>query len=353
MDNLTNFLQPDWFFPHEYSFSAIKAEGVYPKPKDLVWMPVCAVVFVILRTVYERTIGTILATRVFGIKPKTTKYKPNQYLEEVFANNQHPDNDEIKSIAKKLSWREVEVINWFIRRRNSLRPDLIAKFCESSWRFIFYLAAFTFGMSILLQAPWFYDTLECWLDNYPHQSMWTSVYYYYMIEGGFYFSLLLTLMKDVKRKDFGEQIIHHLATLFLIIFSYLANFIRIGSMVMVVHDVSDILLELAKCFVYNGNKIADDIFTAFAVVFIISRIIVFPYLILYTSVVKVLWVLKPFPGYYFFNFLLLTLQLLHVFWTYTIIKMAVRMARVGKLEKDARSDANEDSIDEQQNDDDT
>lgn len=40
--------------------------------------------------------------------------------------------------------------------------------------------------------------------------------------------------------------IHHLATVSLISFSYVNNMVRVGSLVMCVHDASDFLLEVSK-----------------------------------------------------------------------------------------------------------
>lgn len=45
-------------------------------------------------------------------------------------------------------------------------------------------------------------------------------------------------------QDFKEQIIHHIATIVLISFSWLVNYIRAGTLVMLVHDASDYLMEV-------------------------------------------------------------------------------------------------------------
>lgn len=46
-------------------------------------------------------------------------------------------------------------------------------------------------------------------------------------------------------QDFLIMFIHHLATISLISFSYVNNMVRVGSLVMCVHDASDFLLEVS------------------------------------------------------------------------------------------------------------
>ena len=343
IDAFSNWLWSDRFWlPPGISFKDLqdKPGFYYTKPRDLPMMLVYAVCIYGVRKVFEKVIGHPIASKM-GISDKRKKPSENSILEKAYESKKHPDSDEIEVLAKEVALSSKNVSTWFRRRRNMDRPSLYAKFSEASWRCFFYSFVFIFGMSMLIQAPWFWDNLYCWVD-YPRQTVWPSVYYYYMLEGGFYLSLLLSIVTDVKRKDFLEQVIHHFSTIFLIAFSYVANFVRVGTLVMAIHDVSDIFLEGAKCFIYAKNKdVANAIFNVFAVVFILSRIFIFPYVILHTTWVKSMWLFQPYPGYYFFNVLLFILQLLHIFWASTIVKMAFILIRDGVVKKDERSDVEE------------
>ncbi|XP_043577541.1 ceramide synthase 2-like [Chiloscyllium plagiosum] len=194
---------------------------------------------------------------------------------------------------------------------------------------------------LLLQKPWFWDQKECW-KGYPQQVLLPSQYWYYMIELAFYWSLLFRVSWDVKRKDFKEQIIHHIATIFLIGFSYCANYIRVGTLVMLVHDASDYIMECAKMLNYAGwRRSCDVLFAVFAVVFLITRLIIFPNVVIYTTFYHSMEIFQPFFGYYFFNLLLMVLQLLHIFWAYLILRMVAKFIFLGKIDKDERSDDEE------------
>uniref|UniRef100_A0A803YEU0 TLC domain-containing protein n=1 Tax=Meleagris gallopavo TaxID=9103 RepID=A0A803YEU0_MELGA len=180
------------------------------------------------------------------------------------------------------------------------------------------------------------------------QPLQPSLFWYYMLELSFYCSLVFTLPFDVKRKDFKEQIVHHAATIFLISFSYCANYIRIGTLVMVIHDASDCFLEPTKIFNYmKWKKTCDSLFMIFSAVFLISRLVIFPYTVLYNTYYYSMEIFQPFFGYYFVNALLITLQLLHIFWSCLIIHMVYKFMLQGTMEKDMRSETEESDVDEE------
>ena len=93
-----------------------------------------------------------------------------------------------------------------------------------------------------------------------------------MVEMAFYWSLSFSQFFDVKRKDFWEMFIHHQATIALIMFSWTTHFVRIGTLVLIIHDCSDPLLELAKLVKYvKKQQLAEIIFGCFTVTWVFTR----------------------------------------------------------------------------------
>ncbi|KAF1442262.1 Ceramide synthase 2, partial [Spheniscus mendiculus] len=300
-----------------------------------------AFLFLVVRHLFETYVATPLAG-LLNVKEKIRlKATPNAVLEKFYAaTTKHPKQADVEMLSKKSGCTVRQVERWFRRRRNQDRPSLLKKFREASWRFTFYLIAFIAGMAVIVDKPWFYDLREVW-KGYPIQSMLPSQYWYYTIELSFYWSLLFSIASDVKRKDFKEQIIHHVATIILISFSWFTNYIRAGTLIMALHDSSDYLLESAKMFNYAGwRNTCNNIFIVFAAVFIVTRLVILPFWIMHCTLVYPLDLYPAFFGYYFFNFMMVVLQLLHIFWAYLIIRMAQKFI-TGKARGDLGSDREE------------
>ncbi|KAK6326839.1 hypothetical protein J4Q44_G00024840 [Coregonus suidteri] len=170
------------------------------------------------------------------------------------------------------------------------------------------------------QKPWLYDFKEMWAGLPYSDSPAVSVL----------------------RKDFKEQMVHHMATIFLISFLLVVNYIRAGTLIMLLHDSSDYLLESAKMFIYAGwRNTSNYVFFLFATVFIFTRLYIFPFYIIYATYVYPLTMYSPFFGYYFLNFLMMVLQCLHIFWAILILRMAVRFLSSDEKVEDERSDKEE------------
>ncbi|KAM7002996.1 ceramide synthase 2 [Tautogolabrus adspersus] len=322
------------------------SEGrVYAKASQLYAVVPCALCLLLIRYLFERFLATPLAN-TWGIKDKVRlKAEPNHILESFFCSQTRvPSQADVRALCKKTSWPEGRVHIWFRRRRNQQRPGLRKRFCEASWRCVFYLFAFVYGVWALYDKPWTYNLREVWA-GFPKQSMLQSQYWYYLLEMGFYLSLLLSLTFDVKRKDFKEQVIHHIATLTLLSFSWISNYIRVGTLVMAVHDSADILLEGAKVLNYaKWHQTANAMFAVFTLLFMTTRLVIFPFWLIHCTWVYPVERFAPFFGYYFFNVMLCILQILHLYWAVLISRMFYKCI-FGKLEGDDRSDEDEDDSD--------
>jgi hypothetical protein len=126
-----------------------------------------------------------------------------------------------------------------------------------------------------------------------------------------------------------------------------------------VHDFSDLFLESGKCLNYLSktkkykfwaSKATDCMFGIFALSFFITRLIIYPRYLVYSLLFEAPIFLGYWNGYWFLGILLVILQCLHVFWFYLILRMVYKILIVGEVEKDERSDDEEDG-DEVENDD--
>uniref|UniRef100_M3XNS1 sphingosine N-acyltransferase n=2 Tax=Mustelidae TaxID=9655 RepID=M3XNS1_MUSPF len=281
--------------------------------------------------------------------------QPNAILEKVFtAITKHPDEKRLEGLSKQLDWDVRSIQRWFRQRCNQEKPSTLRKFCESMWRFSFSLYVFTYGVRFLKKTPWLWNTRHCWY-NYPYQPLTTDLHYYYILELSFYWSLMFSQFTDIKRKDFGIMFLHHLVAIFLISFSYVNNMARVGTLVLCLHDSADALLEAAKMANYaKFQKICDLLFVMFAMVFITTRLGIFPLWVLNTTLFESWEIVGPYPSWWVFNLLLLLIQGLNCFWSYLIVKIACKAISKGKagkwnplhVSKDDRSDI-ESSSDEE------
>nr|XP_060473788.1 ceramide synthase 3 [Panthera onca]XP_060473789.1 ceramide synthase 3 [Panthera onca]XP_060473790.1 ceramide synthase 3 [Panthera onca]XP_060473791.1 ceramide synthase 3 [Panthera onca]XP_060473792.1 ceramide synthase 3 [Panthera onca]XP_060473794.1 ceramide synthase 3 [Panthera onca]XP_060473795.1 ceramide synthase 3 [Panthera onca] len=311
---------------------------VFVKPSHLYMTIPYAFVLLVIRHFFEKFIAMPLA-KAFGIKEEVRKkIIPNTILENFFkCSTRQPSQADIYGLAKKCNLTERQVERWFRSRRNQQRPCRMKRFQEACWRFTFYLIMTVAGIVFLYDKPWVYDLWEVW-NGYPRQPLLPSQYWYYILEMSFYWSLIFSFGSDVKRKDFLAHVIHHLAAISLMSFSWCANYIRSGTLVMIVHDVADIWLESAKMFSYAGWKqTCNTLFFIFSAIFFISRLVVFPFWILYCTLILPLHYLEPFFSYIFLNLQLMVLQALHLYWCYFILKMLKRCIFM-KDTHDVRSD---------------
>jgi len=140
---------------------------------------------------------------------------------------------------------------------------------------------------------------------------------------------------ETHRSDTLIMILHHVATLTLFVTSWISNTYRIGIVVFWIHDLSDIFLYWAKSFSYTymPNAITEMTFNIFAVSFFITRLGFFPYACILPSVLTIMegggddFSKIGFDLMWSMGALLTVLLLLHLYWSYLIVIMAIKSCK--------------------------
>ncbi|XP_015574348.1 ceramide synthase LOH2 [Ricinus communis] len=245
---------------------------------------------------------------------------------------------------------------WFVHKKKGPLKKIdeatqatIAKCTESMWKLTYYATVEFCVLYINYNEPWFTDTKQ-YFNGWPNQELKISLKLFYMCQCGFYmYSIAALLLWETRRKDFAVMMSHHVITVLLIGYSYITSFFRIGSIILALHDASDVFLEAAKVFKYSGKELGASIFFGmFAVSWLILRLIFFPFWVIKASsndIVDYLDLTLPYPTslYYVFNTMLLMLLVFHIYWWVLIYSMIMRQLRNrGRVGEDIRSDSEDD-----------
>lgn len=107
----------------------------------------------------------------------------------------------------------------------------------------------------------------------------------YMYTNGFYtYSIFALIFWETRRSDFGVSMGHHVASVILITMSYICRFSRVGSVVLAIHDGSDVFLEVGKMSKYSGFEgLASFSFILFVSSWVLLRLIYYPCWILWST----------------------------------------------------------------------
>jgi hypothetical protein len=159
---------------------------------------------------------------------------------------------------------------------------------------------------------------------------------------------------------------HHVVTIALVTWSYAIGFLPVGVIVLIIHDLSDVPLDLLKMANYlkleglRGAFVSEILFVTLVIDWIYFRIWLFPTKALNTTLfenreacmpldeARNMWNLNPcIPSYFLFNALLITLYCLHIWWGFLILRLLVGVFtkgthESGKQEYEGSSDDSDD-----------
>ena len=128
------------------------------------------------------------------------------------------------------------------------------KFVISAWKFTNFSVTSIIGLLLLSQEYQWMTTPELYFKGLEAQPMSDLLKIFYQVGYASYAYATCTVFIEPKQKDFLVMVLHHLTTLFLIHLSFMSGFFRIGAVILLLHEVSDPFMEIAKMFFYAGFK---------------------------------------------------------------------------------------------------
>ena len=225
-------------------------------------------------------------------------------------------------------------------------PQKEHKYREGCWKFFIHAWTVAYGLVTLVPTDYLYESKYMWID-FNNQVMSPAVYWYYMLELAYYCTEMLTHCVAVRRKDFFLMLLHHVVTILLIVLSYHHNFFRVGTLLMLFHDIMDPFLELAKLAKYLKLKTFSYLtFLLLTLTYFYTRLYLIPFYVWKSILYEV--PIYVFPNlllpssyfltlYYFCNVLIAILMALNCMWAYFLVAAIIRFTN-GKELADTRSD---------------
>ncbi|KAI6784257.1 Sphingosine N-acyltransferase-like protein [Emericellopsis cladophorae] len=252
------------------------------------------------------------------------------------------------------------------------RKDL-TRFSEQAWLLVYYCFLWPLGMYIYCNSPHYLNLRELW-TAWPNREMDGLMKGYILVQWAFWIQQILVIHVEEKRKDHYQMLSHHFVTCALISSCYSYHHTRVGNLILVIMDVVDLFLPLAKCLKYAGyTTICDYLFGLFMISWLLARHVTYCAVCwsIYAHTPEIMptgcfkgsnnnlvgpvdpppgygYLLEPFynsSGHVCYNetvkwaFLtpLIILQFITIFWFTLIIRVAVKVLR-GAGAEDTRSD---------------
>ena len=259
------------------------------------------------------------------------------------------------------------------------KAETVLRFQESAWKLVVYATFQIAGWYALMSeaadagvGEWDAADLNAgtaarvqkgvrtfFWDGWPEQECGAATKNLYAAELGFYLaSIGMLIFWDKRKKDHNVMLAHHVVTSLLLVHSWALHFLRVGLVILLLHDASDVLMESAKLFNYAGHAVgANTFFALFALSWIALRLLLFPFVVVRSTLFDTMRMFRapPFelhivePGPVLFvhhgtyNVALLALCVMHVYWFGLIAQMAHRAivgpAAASRLEGGTRTPA--------------
>lgn len=216
---------------------------------------------------------------------------------------------------------------WFQRRHNFNYKEVI----DHGFHLFCHILFAVVGACVTLPKPWLRDTTLCWKD-FPNHEVTSDIFWYFMIMLGYYWAIMIMDILPPSRQNPTNIKItfHHIVTVLLIVFTWICGLIRIATLILFIHEYSDVALHAKKMCKYAGYKKASELFSvAFCFLWVLTRCCVLPWMALSIFLDAGRWI--KMPALFLYQFLFLSLLSLTFIWTLLLIRSVVRKVRSNML----------------------
>jgi len=320
--------------PAEALLVAAAAGGArYPQARDLAWTAaVASGAQAVLGGALGRALERVLLRSFGGAARDVEEWAiaGADALEDAYVGARPglPNVNAAKALAAQLGRRLEEVQGWFVARQRRDRARVkLRRTVESVRRLVLYGLCVGWNVGVLRQEGWRWwkDLASCW-EGLPLQELDQGVRAFYVyLEIPMYVVLLIAQLTDSRRaSDMWEMTMHHSIVILLLSVVYLGNFVRIGMIGLLLHDVTDVFLEcskLANAFRYRW--LADLMFIGFVGSWFYARLYKFA-----TTVLISIYVdghVHVGPVLNLLGALILMLVIMNLYWFTKIWKVAYRI----------------------------
>ena len=233
------------------------------------------------------------------------------------------------------------------KKSNDLPPadkvHRLGRFKDAAFRASVQLL-FTIQLLICtLPHPWFYDHRQYFPDHCTGIPCRETISFgqrlTYLVELSFYIQDIPFLFSDhIRQKDRLELFAHHIATITLLGYSYWMGFTKVGVVVLLCHEPKEILYfihKMVRCVPNIPENVTTATYLAFLAVWFATSVFAFGAVIFRCGFYEgYRWAslhgITPEPHGVILNGLCIFLFVLHVYWSYLFLGIAVRLLRKGK-----------------------
>ncbi|KAF2279605.1 longevity assurance proteins LAG1/LAC1 [Westerdykella ornata] len=151
----------------------------------------------------------------------------------------------------------------------------LVRFKEQAWLVMYCTCSWSLGMYLMYHSEFWFNLNGLW-KGWPFREVTSLHKVYYLLQWAFYIQQIIVVNIEEKRKDYAQMFTHHIFTCSLIFLSYGYYHIRVGTIILCIMDLIDIILPTAKLLKYSGYPRACDFtFNLFAVTWFVTRHIFF------------------------------------------------------------------------------